>query len=170
MFNRILRAFLNDVSLYGELKGNPQFASEAWIVIVVSIGINAILATIFGSGKGALVGIVSGLFSLIGGVVVYLVLIILAWYIGVILAKGTGSFTDIRVALAYAYCIPVILTPIPCVGSIIGLWLLNTASSAIGDTLGIGKGLTFFIVVISIAAIAAIFVISLMLTGLWPLS
>ena len=163
MFNRILRAFRNDVSLYGELKGNPQFASESWMVLAISIGISAILATLFGLGNGVLAGIVSGLATALGGIVGYLVLIILAWFIGTKLAKGTGSFTDIRAAITYAYSIPTILTPIPYIGSIIGLWLLVTASSAIRETLGIGKGLTFFIVIISIAAI---FVISLSIGGI----
>lgn len=156
MFNRIFRAFRNDVSLYAELKGNLQFASESWIVIAISIGISAILATLLGLGNGILAGIVSGLATALGGIAGYLVLIILAWLIGTKLAKGTGSFTDIRAAVAYAYCIPAILTPIPIIGSIIGLWLLVTESSAIRETLGIGKGLTFFIVVISIVAIFAI--------------
>ena len=70
---------------------------------------------------------------------------------GTKLAKGTGSFTDIRVAVAYAYCIPTILTYVPYIGLIASLWLIVTASLAIRETLGIGKGLTFFIVLISVA-------------------
>ena len=163
MFNRILRAFRNDVSLYGELKGNPQFALESWIVLAISIGVSAILATLFGLGNGMFGGIISGLATALGGIVGYLTLIILAWFIGIILAKGTGSFTDIRAAITYAYCIPAILTPVPYIGSVIGLWLLVTESSAIRETLGIGKGLTFFIVLISIVAI---FVISFSIGGI----
>ena len=78
MFNRILRAFRNDVSLYGELKGNPQFALESWIVLAISIGVSAILATLFGLGNGMFGGIISGLATALGGIVGYLTLIILA--------------------------------------------------------------------------------------------
>lgn len=151
MFNRILRAFRNDVSVYGELKGNSEFASESWVVLAISIVVSAVLATLTGIGNGTSFGIFSGLVSALVGILGYLVLVSLAWFIGTKLAKGTGSFTDIRVAMAYAYCIPTILTYIPYIGLIASLWLLVTASSAIRETLGIGKGLTFFIVLISVA-------------------
>jgi len=153
MFNRILRAFRNDVSLYGELKGNPEFASESWMVIAISIILNAVVATLTVIGDGIGTGIVGGVISALGGIFGYLVLVVLAWFIGTKLAKGTGSVADVRAAVAYAYCIPTILTPIPIIGFIASLWLLVTESSAIRETLGIGKGLTFLIVMISIAAI-----------------
>ena len=148
MFNRIFRAFRNDVSLYGELKGNPEFASESWMVLAISIVISAVLATLTGIRDGILIGIVA-----LGGIFGYLVLVVLAWFIGTKLAKGTGSVADIRAAVAYAYCIPAILTPLPIIGFFASLWLLVTESSAIRETLGIGKGLTFLIVMLSVAAI-----------------
>ena len=151
MINRILRAFRNDVSVYGELKGNSEFASESWIVLVISVVISAVLATLTGISDGISLGIFAGLTSAVVAVLGYFVLVSLAWFIGTILAKGTGSFTDIRVAVAFAYCIPTILTYIPYIGLIASLWLLVTASSAVRETLGIGKGLTFFIVLISVA-------------------
>ena len=151
MINRILRAFRNDVSVYGELKGNPEFASESWIVFAITIVVSAVLATLTGIGNGISFGIFAGLASALVGVLGYFVLVGLAWFMGTKLAKGTGSFTDIRAAAAYAYCIPTSLTYIPYIGLIASLWLLVTASSAIRETLGIGKGLTFFIVLISVA-------------------
>jgi len=151
MFNRILRAFLNDVSMYNEFKGNPEVASESWMVLGISIVTSAVLATLTGIGNGISFGIFAGLTSVLVGVLGYFVLVGLAWFMGTKLAKGTGSFTDVRAAAAYAYCIPTILTYIPFIGLIASLWLLVTASSAIRETLGIGKGLTFFIVLISVA-------------------
>jgi hypothetical protein len=158
MFNRILRAFRNDVSLYGELKGNPAFASESWMVLAISIVISAVLATLTGIGDGIRIGIVGGFISALGGIFGYLVLVGLAWFIGTKLAKGTASVADIRAAVAYAYCIPAILipailTPLPIIGFFASLWLLVTESSALRETLGIGKGLTFLIVMLSVAAI-----------------
>ena len=164
MFNRILRAFRNDVSLYGELKGNPAFASESWTVLATSILLSAVVATLTSSGDGVLFGIVSGVISALGSIFGYLVLVILAWFIGTKLAKGTGSVTDVRTAVAYAYCLPAILTPIPMIGFLASLWLLVTESSAIRETLGIGKGLTFLIVMISIGAILAY---SVVISGLF---
>jgi len=164
MFNRILRAFRNDVSLYGELKGNPAFASESWTVLATSILLSAVVATLTSSGDGVLFGIVSGVISALGSIFGYLVLVILAWFIGTKLAKGTGSVTDVRTAVAYAYCLPAILAPIPMIGFLASLWLLVTESSAIRETLGIGKGLTFLIVMISIGAILAY---SVVISGLF---
>ena len=151
MFNRILRAFLNDASIYSELKGNPEVASESWIVLVISIVVSAVLAALTGIGDGISLGIFAGLTSAVISVLGYFVLVSLAWFMGTKLANGAGSFSDIRVAVAYAYCIPTILTYIPYIGLIASLWLLVTASSAVRETLGIGKGLTFFIVLISVA-------------------
>ena len=167
MFNRILRAFRNDASLYGELKGNSEFASESWMVFAISVVISAVLATLTSIGDGVLAGIVWGVISALGGIFGYIVLVVLAWFIGTKLAKGTGSVTDVRTAVAYAYCIPAILTPVPLIGFIASLWLLVTESSAIRETLGIGKGLTFLIVMISIGAIIAYsFVMGGILTAL----
>ena len=150
MFNRILRAFRNDVTLYSELKTNPEFTSEAWIVLAISIIASAVLITLTSIGDGLSVGIVVGAISASGSVIGYFVLAGLAWFIGTKLARGTGTFTDVRVAVAYAYCLPAILTSIPVIGIIASLWLLATESSAIRETLGIGKGLTFIIVMFSI--------------------
>ena len=159
MFNRVWRAFRNDVSLYGELKGTPEFASEAWRILALSIVLSAVLATLTGIGDGILFGIVGGAISALGTILGYLVLVVLAWFIGTKLAKGTGSLTDVRAAIAYAYCIPAILTPVPMFGFLASLWLLVTESSAIRETLGIGKGLTFLIVMMSIGAIIACYAV-----------
>ena len=151
MFNRIWRAFRNDASLYGELKGNPRFASESWLIFAISIVISAVLATLI-DGNQLILGIASALSNILG----FFALVILAWFIGAKLAGGTGSFTDIRAAVTYAYCIPAILTPVPTVGLITSLWFLVTGSSAIRETLGIGRGLTLIIVIISGMVIFAI--------------
>jgi hypothetical protein len=157
VFNRIWRAFRNDASLYAELKGNPQFASESWLIFAISIVISAILVSLL-DGNQLVPGIIGGLalVSALSSILGFFALVILAWSIGAKLAGGTGSFTDIRAAMAYAYCIPAILTPIPTVGLIASLWFLVTGSSAIRETLGIGKGLTFIIVIISGMVIFAI--------------
>ena len=151
MFNRILRAFRNDVSIYNELKGNSEVASESWVVLVISIVVSAVLAALTGIGDGISFGIFAGLTSAVISVLGYFVLVSLAWFMGAKLANGTGSFSNVRVAVAYAYCIPTILMYVPYIGIIAPLWLLVTASSAVRETLGIGKGLTFFIVLISVA-------------------
>lgn len=157
MLNNIFRAFRNETTLYPEIKGNSQVAIQAWIVLVFSLLGNAFIAAIvdfFSRGFlfGIFAGIVNGIASLIG----YFIMLILAWVIGVVIAKGNGTFTDLHSALAHAYSIPAIFSPLPYVGFFFSLWLLVTASSAIRETLGISKGLTFFIVILSIVAIFTI--------------
>lgn len=157
MFNNMFRAFRNDVTLYPEIKGNSQVATQAWIVLVLSLVGNAFIATVVGvftSGflPGIFAGIINGVASLFG----YVLMLILAWFIGIVIAKGNGTFADLNSALAHAYSIPAILAPLPYVGFFFSLWLLVTASSAIRETLGISKGLTFFIVLMSIVGIFAI--------------
>jgi hypothetical protein len=96
-------------------------------------------------------GIVSGLFLIVG----YLVLAFWAWLVGTKLSKGTGSFGEVRTALAYAY-FPVALVfvlellPSPwswIITILAALWSLVIVSSAIRETLRIEKGVTFFIVI-----------------------
>jgi hypothetical protein len=156
MFDRILRAFRNDVSLYKELKGDALFAAEAWKIFAIFLGGNAILSILLGLKNGILASIIRGIVSAFGTMIGYFILVVLAWFIGIVLAKGAGTFTDLRVALAYAYFIPAVLSPIPVLGVALGLWLLVIASSAIRETLDIGKGLTFFIIIVSLIVIFAI--------------
>ncbi len=157
MFNNIFRAFRNDVTLYPEIKGNAQVATQSWIVLALALVGNAFVATLVGVfTSGFLPGIFAGMISVVGSLFGYVVMLILAWVIGILIAKGTGTFTDLHSALAHAYSIPAILAPLPYVGFFFSLWLLVTASSAIRETLGISKGLTFFIVILSIVGIFAI--------------
>jgi hypothetical protein len=145
MISRMLSAFMNDSYVYQELKGEPRYAAEAWFVITIPIVISAIFASF---RNGSTVALANGL-GIIAG---YLIFSILAWLIGTKLAKGAGSFTDVRVAIAYAYSVPILIAIVPVIGIYVGLWFLVTASTAIRETLGLGKGLTFFIVLLAILA------------------
>ncbi len=89
---------------------------------------------------------ITGLTSVFANSVSYLVFTGWAWFIGVVIGKGQGSFKEVLVALVYGNAAPTLLTPLPYIGWVFGLWSLVTVSSAIRETLGIGKGLTFFIV------------------------
>ena len=146
MFERIWRAFRNDATVYKDFRTNAAISSESFVAILLGIGLGVIIETMRGGFIG---GIIVGLNNLIG----YLFLSFWAWFIGTKLSKGDGSFSDVRKALAYAYCIPAVLIPIPWLGLLAGLWLLIIASSAIRETLGIGKGMTFFIVLSEILAL-----------------
>lgn len=157
MFNNMFRAFRNDTTLYPEIKGNSQVATQSWVVLVLSLVGSTFIATVVGIfTSGFLPGIFAGVVNGIGSLVGYLMMLILAWFFGILIAKGNGTFTDLNSALAHAYSIPAILAPLPYVGIFFSLWLLVTASSAIRETLGISKGLTFFIVLLSIVGIFAI--------------
>ncbi|RME57364.1 hypothetical protein D6779_08845 [Candidatus Parcubacteria bacterium] len=145
MFNRIWRASANDASLYDELKSDVQ-AGESWVVILVAFAIAAVITSITSSFVD---GVISFAIQIIG----YLLMAFWAWLVGAVIGKGEGSFGEVQKALAYPYALPAVLMAIPVIwlGIIVVLWFLVTMSTAIRETLGIGKGLTFFIVVSAMA-------------------
>ncbi|GAB4505407.1 MAG: hypothetical protein Fur0043_24020 [Anaerolineales bacterium] len=153
MFNRIWRAFTNKTDLYPELKAGVP-AWEAWAIVLVAFAIGAVVSVVTVS---LLEGVLQFFLSLVG----YLFMAFWAWLIGAVIGKGNGSFGDVQKAIAYPYAVPAILTAFPnrWVGLIVGLWLLVILSTAIRETLGIGKGLTFFIVISSIVVVFGLLVV-----------
>ncbi|SRR5260221_6812756 len=158
MFSRIWRGFRNDVTLYAELKGKSEFASESWIVLAVSILIGAVLADLLYSFRSVVLAVgVAGIQYAVVSILMYLIIVALAWVIGTKVAKGIGSLTEVRTALAYVHAIPLMLAPIPIIGALASLWIFVTASFAIGETLGIRKVVAFVTFLASYAAATAIY-------------
>lgn len=151
MFNRIVRAFRNDVVMYPEIKGNPEIQTESIQAILVIALLSAVISflanTFFSSSDMGPVA--AAITNFLGLVIGYLVVSGWAWLVGSVIGPGEGTFTDVRTALSYGYA-PYTLSGIPVVGIIFSLWALVTMSSSIRETLEIGKGLTFFIVITSI--------------------
>lgn len=154
MFTRIWHAFANKATLYQDLKaGIPGW--ESWVVILIAFAVEAIITAITSTVPD---GMLQFFIQLIG----YLVMAFWAWLIGAVIGKGKGSFADVQKAIAYPYFVPTILGAIPMnwvgdektglwvdgiVKIVVALWFLVTLSTAIRETLGIGKRLTYFIVI-----------------------
>lgn len=139
---RVWRAARNDVAIYQELKTNP---GPGWEPIVAMFGpllINLVILLAGGLGLLSFVG-----FGL--GIVAYLFLVGWGWLLGAKMFKGSGSLGEVFRALAYAVCLPSLLGLIPnqWIGLAAGLWGVVLMSSALRETLGIGRGPTFFILV-----------------------
>jgi|CXWL01.1.fsa_nt_gi hypothetical protein len=165
MLSRIARAFSNDTSLYQEIKGNPQAKSESLLIVAISIFASILLAVLIGFVELILLGSAEGFATLtivvtsitvLGNLAGYFVIVFLTWLINLLIAKGKGSFTDIRVAIAYAYCVPAILVPIT---GFVGLWIIVTTSTAVSETLGIGKIPALLITITSAVVTIAIYMI-----------
>lgn len=170
MLARLFRAFRNDATLYREIKEYPDLALESTILVFGTAGVNFILSILLGMfylEYTLLQAVVNAVVSAIGFLVGYLLLTAIAWLLGTKMGGGTASFDQIRTALGYVYPIPnllaLLLTGVAmvfplagCLTVFIGLWFLVIASSAIRETLGINKGLTFAIVLAAIVTISIV--------------
>ena len=162
MINRMVRAFKNDLTLYPELKDDPDASSESLIVLLIIGGIFSVGTWVVSPGTSVeyILDIPIWFVSMIAA---YLMIAIIAWVIGSLLTSGEGSFDQVRIALAYGYT-PIILSIIPLVGILFSLWALVTISSAIRETLGISPLMTLLIVLG--AAVVNIFVMGAIFTAL----
>ncbi len=154
MINRMVRAFRNDLTLYPELKESEDASSEGYQVILLIAVVVALIDVIFDPSLGYFIGF---LFFFVILLVGYAIVLVTAYVISKV-GRGEGTFGQLHLALAYGYT-PAILSSIPWIGILFSLWLLVTISSAIRETMGIGKGLTFFIVIFAI-------VVTLLLPGI----
>lgn len=151
MLERIWRGFKNDSSLYSEIKGESTVQVEALVVVLglaLLTGVIAFVAETF-TQDSEMQPSISAIITATAFVLGYIVVTIWAWLIGSLIGPGKGSMNDIRVGLAYGI-VPLALYAIPTIGGFLALWALVTQSSAIRETLEIGKGLTFFIVLTSL--------------------
>ena len=150
-------AIKNDLTVYKLLKENSSYSSESIIAILVIAVLSGLIAGIANSG-GEFSFLTSSIWlSFLGTVFTYLLFSLWAWFVGTKLVKGTGTFSEVRIALAYAFS-PSIFWGLPYIGILASLWTWVTVSSAIRETLGIGKGSTFLIV-ISAGFLAGIIII-----------
>jgi len=158
----MVRAFKNDLTLYPELKDDPDASSESLIDLLIIGGIYSVGTMMF-SPETSGASILDIPLYFVSMIAAYLMIAIIAWVIGSLLAGGEGGFDQVRIALAYGYT-PIILSIIPLVGIIFSLWALVTISSAIRETLGISPLLTILIVVG--AAVVNVFVMGAIFTAL----
>lgn len=146
MINRMISAMKNDLTVYKLLKEGSSFSSESIIAILVIAVLSGLISGI-ANPEGEFSFLNAGIWlSFLGTVFTYLLFSLWAWFVGTKLVKGTGTFSDVRIALAYAFS-PSIFVGLPYIGFLAGLWTWVTVSSAIRETLGIGKGSTFLIVI-----------------------
>ncbi|PWH12341.1 MAG: hypothetical protein DDG60_13730 [Anaerolineae bacterium] len=169
MLARLFRSFLNDTKLYGEIKDKPELTLESTILIFATASLSVIFSISISLAIGIMEAtilqvLVNGVLGFISFLLGYLILTVIAWLLGVKIGGGTASFNQIRTALGYVYPIPNLLSGLltglsaifpfaSCLLFPISLWFLVIASSAIRETLGISKGVTFAIVLIAIVAI-----------------
>ena len=141
VINRLLRAFLNEETIYRELKMDPKASTEAHFVILL-IAITAFIGSMLFENFPNL-SIDVGIYYFSHFFTGYYLLIGLSWIIGVKILRGESTLNQIRVALAYGF-IPQILFTLPYPLNALGLWSAFTQFSAIRKTLCLSTGKTIF--------------------------
>ena len=160
MINRMVRVLQNDLTLWPELKKDPEASSQGYLVILLIAAGSALTGTFIGGSLGDIFLLFP--INLVRTLAGYVIVLVIAYF----LSNGgsaDSTFDQLRTALAYGYT-PTILAGIPLIGILFGLWTLVTISSAIRETMGISKGMTYYIVILSI--VVNFVIIGIMVTTL----
>ncbi len=158
MLNRMMRAAMLDKGLYEEVENDPSLDQEAMTVVALIAIVAGLLGFIFDVllGKGIGSAFITLIFGVIWTVVGYFIYAYLAYFIGVNLFNGTADFGELRRTLGYAYT-PMILSVIPCLGSIIGgIWAFVAGIIAVREALDVDTTQAVLTVLISIVVMMVV--------------
>jgi len=147
MLARVVGVFKLDSNTFEEIEHNNSLTLYAAIIVglvslVSGIG-TAIYRVIFhGSVFGGFFG------SIIATILGWLVWSVITWFVGTNFFKGQATIDEMLRVIGFAY-LPLFISIIPCVGSIIGgLWAIAAGFVAIRQGLDLDNMKTFWTVVI----------------------
>jgi len=149
----MLRAMRLDASLYDEVESDAIYDRESWLVVilitVLTALIGAVAMAIGGSQSGQAAGFGIGTFLglIIASLLAFIASIFVTWFIGKLLG-GSGSFGELRRAMAYAYS-PNIFNAVPCLGVLVVFWYMATTFIAVRQAHDISNGRTALIMIIT---------------------
>ena len=154
MVERMIRAAKADIELYEEVEHNPSLTQEAYTIVGIVAAISAIggILVALGTGESILAGIWQGISVFLG----YFVWSYLTFFIGTNVFNGIADYGELQRTIGYAMT-PQILTFIPIVGLIAGLWSLYLGFVAVRQALDVDNTKAFLTVVIAFIIQVVIF-------------
>ncbi len=147
MLARIVGVFKLDVNVFEEIEHNTSLTLTAAIIVALVALINGVgnvfWRLIFG---GNLLGGFFGpvLYTFLG----WILWSALTWFVGTRFFKGQADLTEMMRVIGFAF-LPLFLSIIPCVGSVIGgIWALIAGFIAVRQGLDLDNTKTFLTIVV----------------------
>ena len=160
MVDRMIRAAKADIELYEEVEHSPSLTQEAYTIVGIVAAVSAIggiivgLATMDNSTTAILSGIWQGVSVFLG----YFVWSYLTFFIGTNVFKGTADYGELQRTIGYSMT-PQVLSFIPIVGLVTGLWSLYLGFVAVRQALDVDNSKAALTIVIAFVIQIVIFTI-----------
>ncbi|NJD59561.1 MAG: hypothetical protein C3F13_18535 [Anaerolineales bacterium] len=145
MLARVMGVFKLDTKTFDEIEGNTSLTLYAAIIV-------GLVALVSGVGTGLFNGffnrsVVGGFFgTLISTILGWVVWSVLTWFVGTRFFGGQATIDEMLRVIGFAY-LPLFLSIIPCVGSVIGaIWALVAGFIAVRQGLDLDNTKTFMTV------------------------
>lgn len=147
MLARVVGVFKLDSNTFEEIEHNASLTLYAAIIVGLVSLVSGVGTAIY---RGIFGGSVFGGFfgSIISTLLGWLVWSVITWFVGTQFFKGQATIDEMLRVIGFAY-LPLFLSIIPCVGSIIGgIWAIIAGFIAIRQGLDLDNTKTFLTVVI----------------------
>jgi hypothetical protein len=151
MLNRIIGVFKLNAGTFEEIEHNRNLTLAAGLIVLV-------VSLVSGIGNGFFKIFVRGNFfsgflgSLIGVLLGWLLWSVVTWFVGTRFFKGEADLGQMLRVIGFAY-LPLVLSIIPCVGSLIGIiWAIAAGFIAIRQGLDLNDSKAFFTVMVGALA------------------
>jgi hypothetical protein len=147
MLARIIGVFKLDVKTFEEIEHNTGLTMAAAVIVVLVSLVSGVGNGLFNTfrDKSFFSGFLGSLISVIVG---WLIWSAVTWFVGTRLFKGEADLGQMLRVIGFAY-LPMLLSIIPCVGSVIGIiWTLIAGFIAIRQGLDLDNSKAFLTVLI----------------------
>jgi hypothetical protein len=147
MLARVVGVFKLDANTFDEIEHNASLTLTAAIIVglvslVSGVGTAIYRAIFSGSIFGGFIG------SVLATILGWLVWSVITWFVGTQFFKGQATINEMLRVIGFAY-LPLFLSIIPCVGSIIGgIWAIIAGFVGIRQGLDLDNMKTFWTVII----------------------
>jgi hypothetical protein len=147
MLARVIGVFKLDSKTFEEIEHNTSLTLYAAIIVALVSLVSGV-----GSGiRGAIfhTSVLGGFFgSLIGTFLAWIIWAVVTWFVGTRFFKGEATIDEMLRVIGFAY-IPLFLSIIPCIGSLIGgIWALIAGFIAVRQGLDLDNTKTLITVVV----------------------
>jgi hypothetical protein len=147
MLARVIGVFKLDTKTFEEIEHNSSLTLYAAIIVALVSLVSGVGTGLFNGifGRNFVTGFVGSVFSTFFG---WLLWSAITWFVGTRFFKGQADLTEMLRVIGFAY-IPLILSIIPCLGSVIGIiWAILAGFIAIRQGLDLDNTKAFLTVVV----------------------
>jgi hypothetical protein len=149
MLARIIGVFKLNSQTFEEIEHNTSLTLPAALIVLIVALISGLGNGLFNGLRGGDTTFVGGFISSLVGVIIgWLIWSVVTWFVGTRMFKGQADLGEMLRVIGFAYS-PMVLSIIPCVGGIIGLfWALAAGFIAVRQGLDLDNTKAFFTVAV----------------------